>query len=807
MKWKEKSVKDLIPIKYYNREQGYFVYHDGSIMDFIKIVPKDIFNLDDDERKLDNFYFEKFYKLTSQDIKIWFMNFPEETFVQQEYLEYKRKNCKNPVFQEILEKSKMEMEYIQDHFLTREFYLQIFAEDEKEYRKILDNIQGVLGIGNLALTDTISDKKKIQILFKINNKNSRVPEIEEIPDENLIKIIQPQGGLYPEEEYIRTGTGYEACIHVFSFKDMMDENWLMEMCRINDTVTTVDLFTLDKGEVKVNINKSIDEQNSRKNFAKNYAEYYDAEARESELMQLYNEISSMGEVVKMLQVRIFVYEKTKEKLERRVEQIINELDTGDYKAAIFLNEADMEWKSQYLPYRKQLKNGSFEGNPFKSEAIAGGNPFYTSELRDKNGNYMGATPSGGSVIFDEFEKSVSRLQYHSVAIGTMRSGKSTYLKKRFRYNAARGNYIRCFDVTGEFKKMTAEYAGKILNFDGSQGILNWLEIRKVKSNDHVNYARHISKVLSMYRTMNPDAKKDEINNFHQILDLLYEVFNLKPEVGKQITGLPADAYPTLTDLIILIQEEIQKMKDGKYSRTEEALIKQRLVNYDGVLKQLTILQNTFGQIFDGVTSIDNVMEEQIVTYDLSNIKEMDNDIFTAILLNILYLTWENCITNGIFMKEAWDNRQIEWKDVVRFLMIIDESHRWVNTSRPQVLQIIDIFMRESPKYFGGALFASQSIRDYFPTLNENGGGNVDPRTMNQIKNIFELAQYKLLFHQESSVIPLLDKAFGNILTLSQKNRIPLLGRGECILCISNEHNLEYKVFLTEEERILFSGGA
>lgn len=420
---------------------------------------------------------------------------------------------------------------------------------------------------------------------------------------------------------------------------------------------------------------------------------------------------------------------------------------------------------------------------------------------------MGATPSGGSVLFDEFHKSKTRLQYHCVAIGLQRSGKSTYLKKRFEYNAARGNFIRCFDVTGEFKNMTREYGGKVINFDGSEGMLNWLEIKQVTDNEFVNYARHIAKVQSIYRSAKVECASHEMNRFHEILDVLYEKFDLKPHVGKKITKLPVNAYPTLTDLINTTLDEMERMKVTEYAETEKALIAEKMIDYDHILDQLKKLKETYGKIFDGITSIENVMDEQIITYDLSNVKELEDSIFTAILINLLSLSWDNCVTNGIIMKEKWESGQIDWEDVVRFLIIIDESHRWVNTSKPQVLEMIDIFMREAPKFFGSLLFASHSIRDFFPTLDGSGTGSVDARVMNQLKNIFELTQYKVLFHQESSAIPMLDVAFGSMLTVSQKNRIPLLGQGECILCIANEHNIEYKVFLTEKERVLFAGGA
>src|SRR5690625_7703567 len=66
----------------------------------------------------------------------------------------------------------------------------------------------------------------------------------------------------------------------------------------------------------------------------------------------------------------------------------------------------------------------------------------------------------------------------------MGAGKSTALKKLLMDNEARGNYIRGFDVTGEFKKLVHTLGGQSISLDGSDGIINPLQIFRadVKSN-------------------------------------------------------------------------------------------------------------------------------------------------------------------------------------------------------------------------------------------------------------------------------------------------------------------------------------
>lgn len=69
--------------------------------------------------------------------------------------------------------------------------MQIFCETEEEYRKTIDNIQSVLGMNERALTNRISLEKKVEILYKINNKNRRIDnEKLSFSNKNLISKIR-----------------------------------------------------------------------------------------------------------------------------------------------------------------------------------------------------------------------------------------------------------------------------------------------------------------------------------------------------------------------------------------------------------------------------------------------------------------------------------------------------------------------------------------------------------------------------------------------------------------------------------------
>lgn len=645
-------------------------------------------------------------------------------------------------------------------------------------------------------------------------KKTKVEHIqEETYDPYLLEQIQPSGGItFQDTRYVETGTGYETCIHVYDFPQKLDDFWMAKVCNINNTVVTVDISTDNVMEVQKNINRSMKEQQYRYMEAQNFQEKYDAKQRFQEMERLYEEISSLGEVIKLLHIRIFVADHSYIRLEEKVKNILAKLESNGFRAAIFLNETKTEWESMYRPYKEQQSEDLFfiYGQPLTSNALAAGNPFHFSSLQDPCGDFLGKTPCGGNVLFDEFHKSKTRRFYNSLAVGTMGSGKSTLLKKRFLTNAIKGNYVRTFDISGEFTTLTKTLGGKVLKLDGTNGILNPLEVLKAEEGEEISFTRHISKVSTIYKFLTEgSADTEEVIEFEELLRELYKTFGMELVGGKvksQVTGLPANRYPTFSDLLAYIEgkmEEIQR-KSKAYEAVELDLVKHRMAIMDKIRRVLSNITNTYGSLFDGHTSIDNILDEQIVTFDLSTIKEMKPSVFDAQIFNMISLCWDNCVTNGKLMMERLrkakgEEGALDPEQVTKFLMIIDESHRWINTKKRHALESISIYLREARKFFGGIMLASQSIRDYVPE--GSGAEEID-----DLKKIFELTQYKFIFHQEADTLPLLDKVFENTLTQSQRNKIPKLEIGENILCIASDRNLEFKVHLTKEEDRIFEGG-
>lgn len=632
-------------------------------------------------------------------------------------------------------------------------------------------------------------------------KRTKKPE----RDMNLLNEIKPAGGItFKDVKYITTGSGYEGCIHIYKFPENIDTYWMAKVCNINGTVALVDISTDNMSEVKKNLNKSMKEQVGRRIGARDFAELYDADKRLDEMKRMYDEIKSYNEVIKLVHIRIFLADRSFESLEKKIKNIMDKLETDSgFLTTIYLNESKSEYKSMTMSYKKQKEEMFFpKGQSLTATGVAHGDPFHFSSLDDETGEFLGTTPCGGNVLLDIFQKTSTRLYYNFLAIGEMGSGKSTLLKKQFKSNAIKGNYVRTFDISGEFTILTKTLGGKVIKLDGSEGILNPLEILKAGDDENISFTRHISKVSTFYKFLvGGSVDAEEIAEFEDVLKQLYSSFGLWSDDRRNIqcTGLPAASYPTFTDYLNFLTESMEEMQNEKYSHLEEQVVAKTLLLRDKIRKVIKNIVDTYGTLFDGHTSIDNILDEQIVTFDISTLKELKDEVFDAMIINIISLCWDNCVTNGKLMLNMLREGKIKLWDVTRFLILIDESHRWLNAKKTHALDLVSVYLREARKYFGGIGLASQRAADYVPE-------GSDSDAVNKLKNIFELTQYKFVFRQSSNAKKLLYQIFDGELTGTQIEKIPKLEIGQCILLISGDKNIEFKVHLTKDEDMLFSGG-
>lgn len=647
---------------------------------------------------------------------------------------------------------------------------------------------------------------KEKMMKKAGLKKESETKVNTTFDPAFLAAIQPQGGVIFKDKYIQKGDGYEACIRIWDYPISANELWLEKIMSMRDITVVLDVATMDREDSVNAINKSMLEQEVRYSSTKHNSEKIDAQNRYQDLETLYQEISQLGEVVKLIHIRLYVHAPTIYELEQKVNTVISDLNSLGFKGQIFLNETSWEWQALYLPYDEQQKlPNSREGKGLPALTLAAGLPFHFSELNDPKGSYIGTSFTGGNVLFDLFHKDKKRRFYNGVVVGTMGAGKSTLLKKLAMDNACRNNFIRGFDVTGEFATLVDALGGKIISLDGSQGIINPLEIYRTEDNEdmakseELSFMQHLSKVATFYEFLANDPSTEEIEEFKKILRRFYESLGFVEKINTTgVTNLAHDEYPIFSDLLEFVKNELYEDPERRLIRTELSIARaNRLEKIELVLDNIV---HSYYYLFNGHTTIPDFTNEQVIFFSIRNLTRLEKNVFNAQMFNALTLIWDNLIQIGApQMRALYEDENFDEDEVRRFLVIIDEAHRMVNSENMLSVSFLTDFAREARKYFGGLLLASQSIRDFVPD-------HSDSEIVTKIRTLFELTQYKFIMQQDPNTLDALRTIFEGQMNESELSEIPKFEQGDCLLSINGVGNIMFNIDASEEEISLFRGG-
>ena len=198
--------------------------------------------------------------------------------------------------------------------------------------------------------------------------------------------------------------------------------------------------------------------------------------------------------------------KTLYEIDTKAAQIVKDLQ-GSFKASACLNETKEDYRNVFLSYSQQQQSiHGRKGQEILPRVLAAGNPFHYSALLDPFGAYFGKTSTGGTVLLDIFRKTNRRLSYDFLAVGKKGSGKSTLLKKIIEDRAIRGDFIRVFDVEGEFTMLTERLGGKVI----------YLTAAAIKSSTFCRcWPMTTARTLTMKLKLKPMASKSHLTTICQ----------------------------------------------------------------------------------------------------------------------------------------------------------------------------------------------------------------------------------------------------------------------------------------------------
>ena len=149
----------------------FFEMRSGEYMEIIQIETKDIYSLNSNDLNDDVNNIANFYTAFTSDIKIVPLNVPLNLEEQKDHIYRQIKRCKNVVYKSLLESRLKELDVLEDNRTNREYFIFLYADEEKKLLEKLHQAKMLLSRSNPAIE--LSIEKKTNILNQMFNSNTK----------------------------------------------------------------------------------------------------------------------------------------------------------------------------------------------------------------------------------------------------------------------------------------------------------------------------------------------------------------------------------------------------------------------------------------------------------------------------------------------------------------------------------------------------------------------------------------------------------------------------------------------------------
>lgn len=172
-KYEPALIEDILPITAWDKD-NYGIMSDGSIVDFMQVTCKNLYNASEDELAYDNLKWDKLFMTYPDDLKYVVLNFPVNISTQLNYIKKIAARTENPVLFNMLQSEYDRLSYVAQKTTDRDYYLMFYAADYVQYLDKKAKLKGILNQSGLPLITEITREKKIQVLYKLNNLNGSI---------------------------------------------------------------------------------------------------------------------------------------------------------------------------------------------------------------------------------------------------------------------------------------------------------------------------------------------------------------------------------------------------------------------------------------------------------------------------------------------------------------------------------------------------------------------------------------------------------------------------------------------------------
>ncbi|GAB2022336.1 DUF853 family protein [Pseudolactococcus yaeyamensis] len=793
---------------------------------YISVEPYDLTNIAPNELAEIQKQYATLQRTFRTSMKEIYLSFPEDNLKQQAHIKNLIEKTHDNFKLAFLQKELGKLKYLEETHISQKSFIQIFAPTPEKLNRRWQDFQD--SANKLFKPTLLGRDNSLTILSLLNNGFEGLKRttdlIEGTSDDSLLQLTNPLGGLYfsySPTSYIQ-GAKHRATITIEALPTKLLTYWVSNLSarKAVDTVGIDYNFDANYKAISAIDSTIADYQKQAKKTTNQTTLDFFAHQRLL-LGQLGQEILNNGEIIKDVKIKLHLSAFSEEALGLKIQSTTNELLEKGYTPTVILNNSKRDYQSLFISYAMQYSTDQVSvigRKRLPAAAIAEGFSHNNISLNDEQGFVLGRSATGGLLYFDPFTKSKDRLSYSLFISGFLGSGKSTFLKKQMLNNFIRGGLTFSWDVNGEQKKLADKLHGSYVRLDGSDGIINMLQVFALKTferDDSIeidiegSFNTHLDAVVSRLKSVGVFDQKmtrgirGALLKFYIHYDAVYD-FNAYHARGQKIVDVTAfenTAYPTFDDLYDYLHPIV--------TSSSSDILEDDLAAFKELYSIVRDLINQYRQAFVGHTTLDKLVDNKLVIFDITRLKDSGVNVNDAIFHMSLSLVTSLAIRHGQIEKLAYESGQKKWWEIERVFIAVDECHNVVRPEKFYNVSAFAVLQREARKFFISLALATQLIETMFPTdlvMHDEAA-----LAMNEMRSIVGLAQYKIFGKQSETSIPTLEKYFSTYLNprdYKEMLEYETTKKGSKMkMIISGGRAFNFLHQVSPEELAMFSGGA
>ena len=312
-------------------------------------------------------------------------------------------------------------------------------------------------------------------MFKKKNK------VEIVQNNSLINSVAPIG-LEFQRNYLFIGENKAKVYGITKYKDENEYGFLSKITNIQNTYTSIYYEPIDPTEFISALSNNIATQKMIEETTRDAIDEQRAKKSRENSEKMMAQVDQNSESIGNFSVCLMPIGNEEEKFEKTCKQVLNKISIIGSKSRV-LPSLQKEGFKQISPFYTTSKDVlKITGKPTPLASVIGGFPFANNGLNDGDGYIFGKDSDGGLIILDLWKRSGDRTNSNIVIMGKAGQGKSTTVKDIIKKEWLNGTKIIIIDPEGEYKTLTRNLGGTIIDGNGKSAlsnIINPFEIRPV----------------------------------------------------------------------------------------------------------------------------------------------------------------------------------------------------------------------------------------------------------------------------------------------------------------------------------------